>query len=202
MPELIADSIFYYYSDLKVLNGCYLEIEEKKIACLVGRNGSGKSTLFKILSGELRADSGITLLNGNRLHRKSTKSRFEHLSYLPQKAFLPKSLRVHSILYESTYLDDDFIRKIHNQKLSELSFGLRRYVEVLFILSLRRNFVLLDEPFTGLSPLLIERVIGKIKLSKQHGAGILISDHYMKYITEIGDRYFLLENGQITSLQD
>lgn len=201
MPELIADSIFYYYPNLKVLNGCYLEVEKKKITCLIGKNGSGKSTLFKILSGELQADSGITRLNDQRIHRKSQKLRFKYLSYLPQNSFLPNSLKVSDIITRPSFKSDELIQQVFNKRLSTLSFGTKRYIEILFILSLKRSFIIFDEPFTGLSPLLIEQVIEKINLAKQNGAGIIISDHYMRYITEIGDRFYLLENGQISSLE-
>lgn len=50
-------------------------------------------------------------------------------------------------------------------------------------------------------PLLIEKVIGHIFTAKQNGAGILISDHYKHYISEIGDTFYLLENGQISPLK-
>lgn len=55
--------------------------------------------------------------------------------------------------------------------------------------------MILDEPFTGLSPILIESVIERINQAKEKGAGILITDHYMNYVREIGDLFYFMENG-------
>lgn len=200
MSKLILDSIFFYYPDLEVLRGAYLEVRKREVTCLVGRNGSGKSTLFKIAGGQLQADSGLTIINENRIHRPSKKERFKHIAYLPQKSFLPKSLRVKDILDGYRIEEDKFLLHISTSKIKELSTGERRYVEFKFILTLSRDFLLLDEPFTGLAPVMIEKVIDEIRKAKDSGTGILISDHYMRYITDVGDTFHLLENGQIKAL--
>lgn len=200
MSKLILDSIFYYYKNLEVLKGVYLEVEKDKITCLIGKNGSGKSTLFKVASGQLQTDNGLTHINGDRFHRSSKKERFEHIAYLPQKSFLPKSLIVRELIEEDRFQQDEIIQRIINNKIRNLSTGERRYAEILFVLSLNRDFVLLDEPFTGLSPILVEKVIEHIQKVKKQGKGILISDHYMRYIVDIGDTFYLLEDGQTKPL--
>lgn len=200
MSKLILDSIFYYYKNLEVLKGVYLEVEKGKITCLIGRNGSGKSTLFKVASGQLHTENGLIHINGDRFHKPSKKERFEHIAYLPQKSFLPRSLIVRELIDEDRFQQDEIILRITNNKIKELSTGERRYVEILFVLSLNRDFVLLDEPFTGLSPILIEKVIEHIQEVKKQGKGVLISDHYMRYIVDIGDTFYLLEDGQIKPL--
>ncbi len=201
MSKLILDSIFFYYPEVKVLKGAYLEIPKNNITCLIGRNGSGKSTLFKIASGQLSADSGITFLGKTRLQKKSKSTRFKYIGYLPQEPFFPKSLRTDHLLEKSLANHDELVAQISDTKVKNLSAGVQRYLEIMFVLSLNREFIILDEPFTGLSPLLIEKVIGHIYTAKQNGAGILISDHYKHYISEIGDTFFLLENGQISPLK-
>lgn len=201
MSKLILDSIFFYYSELKVLKGVFLEIPKASITCLVGRNGSGKSTLFKIAAGQLQADSGITRLGGLRLHKKSKNTRFKYIGYLPQKPFLPRSLKVSDLIEERFGGNDNVIDQLLESKIKNLSAGEQRYLEILFVLSLNRDFILLDEPFTGLSPILIEKVIEHINRSKQRGSGILIADHYMHYISEIGDSFHLLENGHVNPFE-
>ncbi len=197
MSKLILDSIFYDYSGLKVLRGAYLEVERAKISCLVGRNGSGKSTLFKIAAGQLHTDSGLTEVSGNRFHRLSKKGRFTYIAYLPQKSLLPKSIKVKDLINKGKFYNDEIIERIINKKIKDVSAGERRYVEILFVISLNKDYLLMDEPFTGLSPVLIEKVIEHIRSVKKQGKGILISDHYMRYIVDIGDVYYLLEDGQI-----
>lgn len=152
MSKLILDSFFFYYPEVKVLKGAYLEIPKKNITCLIGRNGSGKSTLFKIASGQLSADSGITFLDKTRLHKKSKSIRFKYIGYLPQEPFLPKSLKADQLLEKSLANQDELVAQLFETKVKNLSAGMQRYLEILFVLSLNREFILLDEPFTGLSP--------------------------------------------------
>lgn len=201
MSELVLDSIFYRYSDKEVLRGIYLEIKKGTITCLVGKNGSGKSTLFKIAAGQLQAKSGITRLNGNRFHKPSKKDRYMHIAYLPQKSFLPGLFRVKNLINDDRLLKDQQIHSIINNRIKDLSTGERRYVEFLFVLSLNRDFLLLDEPFTGLSPILIEKEIQHIKNAKTEGKGILISDHYRRYSNEIGEIFYLLDEGRLKHLE-
>lgn len=200
MSKLILDSIFFYYPKLKVLKGVYLEVERGRVTCLIGRNGSGKSTLFNITAGQLQADSGLTHINGHRFHGTSKPKRFEYIAYLPQKSFLPKSLKVRELINESGFQEDQIIQRIKDNMITDLSSGEQRYVEIMFVLSLNRDFVLLDEPFTGLAPIVIERIIEYIQKVKQTGTGVFISDHYMRFIMDIGDEFYLLENGQAKNL--
>lgn len=200
MPKMILDSIFFYYQNLEVLKGVYLEVEKGMITCLIGKNGSGKSTLFQIAAGQLQTENGITHLNGSRYHRPSKKERFDHIAYLPQNSFLPRSLKVKDLFDEDGFQNDKIIQQVRDDKIIELSTGERRYVEILFVISLNRDFILLYEPFTGLSPILIEKIIEHLQSVKQQGKGIFISDHYMRYIIDIGDAFYLLEDGQVKSL--
>ena len=200
MCKLILDSMFFYYPDLMVLKGVYLEVEKGKITCLIGRNGSGKSTLFQIAAGQLQTNNGLTFINGDRFHKPSKKERFEHIAYLPQISFLPKSLKVRNLIDTDRFQHDEIIRRIFDNRIRKLSTGERRYVEILFVLSLNRDYVLLDEPFTGLSPIIIEKINQHIRNFKEQGTGILISDHYMRYVLDVGEVFYLLENGEVKTL--
>lgn len=201
MSELILDSIFFHYPELEVLRGVYLEVKKAEVTCLVGRNGTGKSTLFKIAAGQLQANSGLTIINEKRLYKTSKKERFEYLAYLPQKPLLPRSLSVKDLIENKAIQEDDLLQQVSRNKIRNLSTGERRYVEFKFVLGLNRDFIILDEPFTGLAPIMIEKMIHDLQKAKNRGAGILISDHYMRYIIEVGDSFHLLENGQVKPLE-
>lgn len=199
---MILDSIFFSYGDEPLLKGCYLESKKGTVTGIVGRNGSGKSTLFKIASGQLNAASGITIFGEQRLHKKSKRIRFSLLSYLPQEAFLPGSIKVKTLLKSFPDLrSDEFLQQEMNQKVGHLSTGNRRYLEVMLILSLQKPFIILDEPFTGLSPILIERVIAFIN-SRKKEAGIIVSDHYSRYLLPLCDSLYTLENGILQRTSD
>lgn len=197
---LILDSIFFNVPELSILEGAYLNIQPGKITAVVGRNGSGKSTLIKIAAGQILASSGITLLDGTRIHRKSPRDRFRKIGYLPQDSMLPKDISVKRLLTSipssKSILEEKIVKKVLHQKVIELSGGERRYLEMAIIFSLSRKYLLLDEPFTGVEPTIIDLIIEKIQEQVDEGKGVLITDHLHRYITNLADDAYLMHNKQ------
>lgn len=85
-------------------------------------------------------------------------------------------------------------------KISELSEGERKYLEVTLLFCLNRGYFLLDEPFAGVEPMIIERIIEKIRKEASRGKGILVTDHYYQYVAEVEDYAYLMENKQCYNL--
>lgn len=197
---LVLDSIFYSVPKLKILTGVYLEINPGKVTALIGQNGSGKSTLLKIAAGQIKASSGITKINGNRFFSKSLKNRFRSIGYLPQQSMLPGDMKVFNVISSfssAEFLTEDlFFKKLINQKVKELSGGERRFLEISLIMSLNRDFILLDEPFSGVEPHIIERIIELIREESGKNKGILLTDHMHRYVTNVADDGYLLHNRQ------
>jgi ABC-type branched-subunit amino acid transport system ATPase component len=86
-------------------------------------------------------------------------------------------------------------------RAGQLSGGWLRIFEILLILNSQAPFCLLDEPFTGLTPVFIER-IKRILREAKYSKGILVTDHMHKHIEEIADRLYLLVNGQTYPIRD
>ncbi len=194
------DGIFYSVADLKILRGAYLQFKCGEICALFGKNGSGKSTLLKIAAGQIVPDSGITIIDGHRYSKALIRHRFSSIAYLPQESMLPNDIKVGQLLksfdIKTSVAQDPILGKIVNQKVSNLSGGERRYLEIVLVFSLNRRYVLLDEPFTGIEPIIIERITNLISLEAKKGCGILISDHYHHYVVNLADSAYLLRNGQ------
>ena len=96
----------------------------------------------------------------------------------------PKS--VHSVLCEPV------LEKLSSQRIGQLSGGERRYLELQIILNLGRKYVLLDEPFTGISPILVEQMVRAIEVAAKSGIGIVIADHdYRSLLPIVHDAYFV-----------
>ena len=167
---------------------------------MIGRNGSGKSTLLKIAAGQIRPDSGITVIDGDRIHNKSLRKRFEKISYLPQESMLPSYIPVkrliNSMPQSQRLTEDPLIQKIFDQKVIQLSGGEKRYLEVAVLFSFGRKYILMDEPFSGVEPTIIDLIIDKIREEANNGNGILLTDHMHRYITEAADKGYLLHNKQ------
>ena len=92
--------------------------------------------------------------------------------------------------------NDPIIQKIYNHAINTFSGGELRYLEIFTLFKLDRKYYMLDEPFTGIEPKIIEKIIVKLQSEKSTGKGILLTDHYQHYVSEVLDDAYLLENGQ------
>lgn len=98
-------------------------------------------------------------------------------------------------------MEDPLVSKLLNFKISQLSSGQARIFELYCILYSSCDFVLLDEPFNGLSPLLIEEFKKRIQMVSKT-KGILITDHNYLDVFAISNRHFILNNGQLKSFEN
>lgn len=191
--------------DLKILSGAYLQLLPGEITAIIGLNGAGKSTLLKIAAGQLTAKSGITVVDGFRIHKKSPKHRFKKIGYLPQISMLPPDITVKRLVNSfpsaDYLLSESFFKTQSRQKVGTLSGGEKRLLEILLLLSLNRKYILLDEPFTGVEPSIIDKMIKIIELESKKGKGILLTDHLHRYVSQIASKGYLLHNQQCYILE-
>ena len=197
---LYADSIeFSYTHSVDILTGVHIQCEIGEVVGLLGRNGCGKSTLMKIIFGVIKPKLAFIRINDIR-YSKGYLSK--NICYLPQQKFLPNYLGVTDVIKlvvddkikQNTLLnDDEIIVTIKNQKVAELSGGEIRYLELMLLLQKNSDFYLLDEPFSGVSPYMKER-IQQIILS-HNDKGFIISDHHYQTVLETATRIVLLQNG-------
>ncbi len=202
-PSLILDAIFYSVPELNILQGAYVEVVPGRISGLIGLNGSGKSTLLKVAAGQIRAQSGLMIVGEDRMADVDRANRFKHIAYLQQESMLPADLTAGQVLRRCGRRDleeDELIGGMTRTRVRDLSGGEKRLLEVQLILGLGRPFVLLDEPFTGVEPRLIERITAAILGAAKGGTGFLISDHYIQYLLPIVDDAYVLRNKQCTYL--
>lgn len=201
---LILDSIFYEVPQLRILQGVYVRVVPGNVCSLFGRNGSGKTTLLKIAAGQIRPRSGLLIVDGIRFHEKALRRRFQHLAYLPQDSLTPGDLSVERIVSAfpsaSHLIQDELVSPRLSDRICDLSGGERRYLETMLLLSLRRKYVLLDEPFTGVEPRLIEQISKRIVEAARAGVGVLLTDHYHQYALAVADDAYLMQDKQCTHL--
>jgi ABC-type multidrug transport system ATPase subunit len=198
---LEADSIQLDFGMRPILSDIYIRCETGTITGLLGRNGAGKSCLLRILYGDLPATNRSVRFDGMPV-AEPWRSR-GLLLYLPQFNFIPGSLSLRRVLQdyqlELTGLEKKFPEfggpTAHRSKIRDLSGGQRRLLHLYIILRSASKFALLDEPFTHLMPLQIEKVKEMLMEEKQN-KGLLITDHLYRAVTAVSDRLYILANGQ------
>lgn len=196
---LEADSISLTFGSRAILSGCYISCKPGEIVGLLGRNGSGKSSILKIIFGSLKPHFKHLRINGKIISEKAYKTQL--VAYLPQQPFLPDFLQTNGILknFEADtglHLNQDLIASVSNKMIAELSGGELRLTELIWLLKLNRPYLLLDEPFSGLSPIFVE-IIQKLIQEASANRGIILTDHLYRSLIEISNRVVLLHNNSI-----
>lgn len=204
--QLEVDSVRKIFWHQQILSDVWLRCISGEILGLLGRNGSGKSTLLKILAGAMGADQAFIRIDGRVITQPSRLPEF--FSYLPQHDWIPPQLSVRKALNLSLdgpslkeSLEHPFFEKLMETKVGSLSFGERRYLGIAIILYKPAPFVLLDEPFSGLSPIASEQIA---QLIRNHSAnkGIIVTDHSYRHVLDISDRILMMKSGRLYHLED
>ncbi len=203
--RLHINQLSFRYRRSAILNAVDFDLSTNQVIGLLGRNGAGKSTLMQCIAGILKTKHIQTYIDDVPVD--VTAHQQQLISYLPQDPFLMKGLKVIDAvqaMYEDpsdqdVILYEPMVHQMHDKKVGALSMGERRFLEFLVIFNLPHPFVMLDEPFSGLAPLQIQRV-QEIINAKKGSKGILISDHYYHNVLQITDVNLLLTNGKLQSI--
>jgi len=203
---LEIDSVVKSYGLYDVLTDIYLRCQTGDIIGMLGRNGTGKSTLMKILFGTLQADRKFIRIDG-KVYNQPYKI-INEICYLPQDSFLPKYMSVEKAIelylgkqQVTNFLEDSILQKLNTSKISHLSGGELRYLEIKLLLHTDCKFILLDEPFNGVSPILVGE-IKKLILKTSEFKGIILTDHDYRNVLDVANQFCLIYDGGIKKIDD
>lgn len=210
MPSNIlkVDSVQLSFDDRKILQDVYLDCRQGEILGILGRNGCGKSSLLKIIFGSLEPSYKYVSINDEFIHKGYHQNR---IAYLPQHSYLPAGIKLCKLavmmvdpnLWEQ-FTQLEIYQKHQAKTTAELSGGELRQLEMSMLLYSSADFILLDEPFTHISPIQSEgfkqqlREVAKTK-------GIILTDHQYLNMIDISHRLILINNGHtrhITNNED
>ena len=198
MILLEADGIELYFDKKTILNNIYFRAETGKITGILGSNGCGKTSLLKIIFGTLKPK--YKSIRIDKVHQKKPLFSADKAKYLPQFNFFPKSMRVkstfnfHDISFDKFTAIFESFKKYQNSSFDQLSGGEKRVIEMYLILMSSSKIILLDEPFSHIAPLYIEKIKKIIIQEKQHKA-IVITDHLYNHIVDLSDDIYLIKDG-------
>jgi lipopolysaccharide export system ATP-binding protein len=202
------------YNNRRVVDGLNLNVGRGEIVGLLGPNGAGKTTSFYMAVGIIKPTEGRVFFDQEDITNKSIHERSRlGMGYLAQESSIFRKLsveqnilavietldisprerkkRLHSLLEELN------IAHLAKAKAYTLSGGERRRLEITRALVTNPSFLLLDEPFSGIDPIVVAEAQEIIKDLKSRGLGILVTDHNVRETLSITDRAYLIAEGRI-----
>lgn len=192
------------YGKKKILKDINLKIPRGKIIGLLGKNGTGKSTLIKLMNDLLIPTSGEILVNGKKIGTESKRI----ISYLPERTYLDKSMKIKEIItyFEDFYdnFDSEKAKKLLNDlnldedlKLSKMSKGMQEKLQLVLVMSRKAQLYFLDEPLGGVDPATRDYILDVILNNFDDNASLIISTHLISDIERILDEVIFIDKGKI-----
>jgi lipopolysaccharide export system ATP-binding protein len=202
------------YDGKEVVKGVDIVVKRGEIVGLLGPNGAGKTTTFYMVVGIIPPNDGEIIFDNQDITALPIHERARFgIGYLSQESSifrkltvaeninailetLPISKNERKIRLESL-LEELNISHLAKNKAYTLSGGEKRRLEITRALVTKPSFILLDEPFSGIDPIVVNEAQEIIKELKEKGLGILLTDHNVRETLSITDRAYLISEGKI-----
>jgi lipopolysaccharide export system ATP-binding protein len=214
MQQLETQQLIKGYNGRPVVDGVDLRIARGEIVGLLGPNGAGKTTTFAMMVGYVSPDGGRILLEGQDITGIPMYRRARlGIGYLAQEPSIFRKLTVEQNIMAiletldlsrverrrrlDRLLNELGITHLARQKAFTLSGGEQRRLEITRALVTNPQFILLDEPFSGIDPITVFEAQGIIRELKNRGLGILLTDHNVRETLEITDRAYIMAEGRV-----
>ncbi len=202
------------YGGRRVVDGLSISVGRSEIVGLLGPNGAGKTTTFYMAVGIVKPEEGNIFFDEEDITKKPIHERCRlGMGYLAQEPSIFRKLTVEENILailetlnisprERQYrlrslLDELNIAHLAKAKAYTLSGGERRRLEITRALVTNPSFLLLDEPFSGIDPIVVAEAQEIIRDLKGRGLGILLTDHNVRETLSITDRAYLIAEGRV-----
>ncbi len=204
------------YGKLRVLKRISMHVDPGEIVTIIGANGAGKTTLLHTITGLVKISSGEVLFKGNNLQRvSSAKIVFAGCSLVPEGRQVFSTMTVQEnlvlggyvltkrdkkdIIHEMDHVFELFpvLKERKKQLAGTLSGGEQQMLAMGRALMARPSLIMMDEPSTGLAPLIVKSIFGVIMRLREEGNTVLLVEQNAKAALGIADRGYVLETGKI-----
>lgn len=214
MPLLQVRDLQTAYGASQVLFGISLEVNAGEVVALLGRNGAGKTTTLSSIMGLVPPSAGSVRFRDReifgfepyaacrlglgfiaedcRLFTGLTVGENFEAARLPRRDGHPSRWDIPQLL--ELFPD---VASFMGRRASQLSGGQQRMVAIARTLMGNPDLLLLDEPSEGLAPLVVDALLKRLKKLKETGATVLISEQNLRFATELADRVYIIEKGEI-----
>jgi len=192
------------YGGKRVLDEVSFKVEKGQITCLIGMNGVGKSTIMKAIMGLLPISGGTIRYDGQPLDQRI----YEKVAFIPDSMTMPSSMKIR----EAFAFMKDFYRNWNGQRALELltffklndqdrigslSKGNAAKANLLIGLAQDVDYILMDEPFSGIDIFSRELIAKVFTGDLLEGRGVLITTHEIQDIEYLVDKVILLDQGKV-----
>lgn len=202
------------YRAVRALSGASLEVGNGECVAVLGPNASGKTTLLKAITGLVRTDKGTISLAGRRLEGLPPHHRaLLGMAFAPDRGRVAGEMSVRENLLAGAYLCRNSgevrrrldgiwegfpqLRSMESRPAGDLSGGQRQMLVLARALMATPRLLLIDEPFTSLSPGVQTTIIGILAEAKRRGIGILLAEHQLAAVLKVADKVYALGGGRI-----
>jgi lipopolysaccharide export system ATP-binding protein len=203
-----------FYDNRQVVNGVDMLVKRGEIVGLLGPNGAGKTTTFYMVVGIIHPSAGKIVFDNQDITGLPIHERAHFgIGYLSQEPSIFRKMTVKENIMAiletlpigmnerkkrlNSLLEELKIAHLAKSKAFTLSGGERRRLEITRALVTNPSFILLDEPFSGIDPIIVGEAQEIIKELRNKGLGILLTDHNVRETLAITDRAYLIANGKI-----
>ena len=209
MHALEVKNLTKTFDKIVAVDNASFEVPEGSIFGLIGRNGAGKTTTIRMMMGIFLPDSGEVVLRGTKVGQDFKNQ----VGYLPEERGLYKKMKVVDILYYFAELKGKTGRELHKKadeylkrfelydrrlsKIEDLSKGNQQKVQFIATILHDPEFIILDEPFSGMDPINTNLLKEIILEMKKKGKVIIFSTHLMDFAEKMCDHIVMIDHGKI-----
>lgn len=204
IPMIEVKNVTKKFGRKEVLKGVSFTAEKGQITCLIGINGVGKTTIMQAIMSLIPINSGEIFIDGSKL----TKDSYEKITFIPDTITMPPQMRIGDVFafmadfYQSWNQKRaeellEFFKLEETERISELSKGNTAKVNILLGLALDVDYLLMDEPFSGIDIFSREEIANVFTSHLIEDRGVIITTHEINDIEHLIDKVVLIDNGVV-----
>ena len=204
MTLLECKNVSKSFDNKKILDNVNLEVPKGKIIGLLGKNGAGKTTLIKLINDLLTVDEGEILFKNKKIGVYSK----ENISYLPERTYLDKRMKVSDVIeFFGEFYSNFSTKKAYKllkdlnldaeSRIIKMSKGMQEKLQLILVMSRDADLYILDEPLGGVDPATRDYILDTILSNFKDGSSVIISTHLISDIERILDEVIFIDKGKV-----